>query len=149
MYSDQLQSIINSDSRTCHQFLGVFAADLIPQNMSGNTMATVNCCNHNMGGEHWIALFMNNNGCLEFFDSYALSPNTYNLKSKLPKTSQIVCNKKRIQGMFTEVCGYYCLYYIYFKARGYQMGVITEKFSNDFPHNDNYVYNQIKILYNL
>ncbi|MEE8289664.1 MAG: hypothetical protein V3R25_09655 [Nitrosomonadaceae bacterium] len=84
MFAQQLQRIVQRDTRTWNQFLAVYAADELPQRMPGRSLAIVNCCSRQYTGQHWLALYQNDNDTLEIFDSYGLNPNTYNIVDKLP-----------------------------------------------------------------
>ncbi len=114
MYAHQLQHIIDNDLRTERQFLGVFSADTLPVRMPARSLAIVNCCNHNLPGLHWIALYQGEN-MMEMFDSYGLPPQMYNLQ--LPRAGVVTYNARQIQSNNSELCGQYCLYYSFFKAR--------------------------------
>ena len=85
---------------------------------------------------------------LEMFDSYGFGPSMYNLENKLPVSNVVVYNTKQLQSIFSNVCGQYCLYYCYFKSRGYAMGDIVSIFSNDVDSNDYYVHNSVLKLFN-
>ncbi len=147
MYGSQLQHIVNCDARTERQFLGVFSADRLPVRMPSRSMLIVNCCNHNRPGGHWIAMYRGDGDTLEMFDSFGLPPQLYNLH--LPRADVLVYNTKQLQSQDSVVCGQYCLYYVYFKARGYAMSDIVSVFSNDNYNNDIYVFDTVLKLYNV
>lgn len=149
MFSHQLQQIVQRDVRTGSQFLGVYAADELPERMPPQTMAIVNCCNRYKPGGHWLALFQNSNETLEIFDSFGLNPNVYNLRDKLPLSSVIAYSAKQLQSIDSTVCGQYCLYYCYKKARGSALSDIVSIFSEDYYNNDDYVYYTVLRLFNL
>ena len=146
MYAQQLQHIVDCDPRTQVQFLGVFSADSLPKRMPASTLAIVNCCNRNLPGLHWIALYQGLT-VLEMFDSFGLPPQMYNLQ--LPRADVVTYNAKQIQSNNSVVCGQHCLYYSYFKARGYAINDIISVFSNDYCNNDVYVYDTVLKLYNI
>ena len=145
MYASQLQHVVDHDLRTTRQFLGVFSANTLPERMPFRSMAIVNCCNNNLPGMHWIALYQGDK--MEVFDSFGLPPQAYNLQ--LPQAAAVTYNAKQIQSNYSVVCGQYCLYYCYFKARGYGINDIISVFSNDYFSNDDYVYNTVLKLYDI
>lgn len=149
MYASQLQHIVDCDVRTQRQFLGVFSADMLPIRMPSRTLAIVNCCDRDKPGMHWLAMYNDENGRLEVFDSFGQSPYLYNLQEKLPRASVLTYNTKQIQSLNSDVCGQYCLYYCYFKARGFDISDIIGIFSNDYYNNDAYVYDTVLKLYNI
>ncbi len=143
----QLQRIIENDVRTQRQFLGVFSADTLPTHMPARSLAIVNCCKQHLPGIHWLAVSRGDNGTLEVFDSFGLPPHVYNIL--LPLATVMSHNTCRIQSFDSEVCGQYCLYYCYFKARGYDINDIISIFSSDYHNNDRYVYENVLKLYNI
>jgi hypothetical protein len=144
----RLHEIVRLDPRTNYQFLGVYAADELPLHMPSQTLAIVNCCNRPYPGEHWLALYKYGD-TLEIFDSYGLDPSVYNLGGKFPQSSVISYNTKMIQSVTSNVCGQYCLYYCYYRVRGYTMDDIVSRFSKDYINNDNYAYSTVLKLFNL
>lgn len=149
METERLRQIVRYDARTNYQFLDVYAADELPTRMPPQTLAIVNCCNRNYPGEHWLALYKCEEDTLEIFDSFGLNPDVYNLVGKLPESSVITYSTKQLQSINSLMCGQYCLYYCYFKARGYALDDIISGFSKDYYNNDAYVYNAVLNLFNM
>ena len=135
MDAHELREIVSRDIRLHRQFLGVFAADELPQQLPVGSLAIINCCDRTEPGKHWIAIYQETTNRLVMFDSFGLPPSAYNLENKLP-ADVIVYNNRQLQSIYSNVCGQYCLYYCYFKARGYAMSDILTIFSNDVVSND-------------
>ena len=148
MYTHELRDIILGDIRLNRQFLDIFAANALPYQIPVESLAIVNCCNRGRRGQHWIAICQETSNRLEIFDSYGFDPPMHNLENKLPVSNVVVYNTKQLQSIFSNVCGQYCLYYCYFKPRGYAMGDIVSIFSNDVDSNDYYVHNSVLKLFN-
>ena len=148
MNAHELRAIISRDIRLDRQFLDVFAANEVPYQIPVGSLAIVNCCNREDPGQHWIAICQETVNRLEIFDSYGFGPSMYNLENKLPISNVVVYNPKQLQSIYSDVCGYYCLYYCYFKSRGHAMSDIVSIFSNDVVSNDYYVHNIIFKLFN-
>ena len=91
-------------------------------------------------GEHWTVLFRENEDLYEFFDSLGQSPKTYSFQNFPSKYN---CNKIMIQNPFEDTCGYFCLYYIFFKCRGKKLDDI---FADSFL-NDTYIKIRVNQLY--
>ena len=148
MFSHQLHSIVQRDDRTRNRFLGVYAADELPKRMPPQSLAIVNCCNRYYRGEHWLALYQDEwEDRLEIFDSYGLNPDIYNIV--LPQAAVVTYSGKQLQSINSNLCGQYCLYFCYYRARGYTMGHIVSVFSNDFNNNDDYIYGAVLRLFKL
>lgn len=148
MEGSKLRQMVQGDALTNRRFLNVFAANELPYWMPSQSMAIVNCCDRRYPGEHWIALYKEGDR-LEVFDSYGLHPNAYSLMDKLPDFSVMTHNARQLQSLHSNVCGQYCLYYCYFKARGFAMDDIIARFSRDHFFNDEYVYGTVLNLYHL
>jgi hypothetical protein len=149
MYTHELRAIISKDIRLNPQLLDVFAADELPYQIPVGSLAIANCCNREDPGQHWVAICQETSNRLEMFDSYGFGPSIYNLENKLPVSNVVVYNTNQLQSIHSDVCGQYCLYYCYFKSRGYAMSDIVSIFSNDVISNDYYVYNSVYHLFNL
>ena len=141
--------MIYRDAKTAFHYLGVFPANKIPNYMPPNSCAIINNKNHYEMGEHWIALHMNRNDVLEFYDSYGMNANFYKLTRKLPRHRRILYNKRHLQHLLSTVCGYYCLHFLYYKTRGYTLSYVNRNFCRDQNSNDNYVYYKTKQLYDI
>ena len=150
MLGEDFYRIIQHDNRLRIDFKGVYAANELPNQLPVRGIAIVNCCNRNKPGKHWIALCQVSENTLEMFDNFGFGPEMYNLKNKLPKSEMIKYNTKQLQHLTSEVCGYYCLYYCYFKARGHSMEeIVSLNFSNDTQNNDYRLCKLVKVLLNL
>ena len=115
--------------------------------MPPQSLAIVNCCNRYYRGEHWLALYQDGRDALEIFDSYGLNPDIYNIV--LPQAVVITYSVKQLQSINSNYCGQYCLYFCYYRARGYAIDDIISVFSNDYNNNDDYIYDIVKRLFNL
>ena len=68
MNADQITRILR---RKCGgKFLGVFAADEIPRNIRKPAIFVTNTDARGLPGEHWIAIYFDDDGKGEFFDSF-------------------------------------------------------------------------------
>lgn len=124
MDTRQIFSYLIGDHCTRDIFLGVFAVDELPQwkIKKDQWCLVVNCCPKYFTGEHWMAIFFNNDH-LEFFDSFGLSPKQYS--DKLEYFIQIQCpwkerfqrNKFKLQLLSSSACGQYCILYLFKRAR--------------------------------
>ena len=83
----------------------------------------------------------------EFFDPLGRSPEEYDFKH-FPKITTLY-NLKCIQNPLQNLCGYYCIYFAYFKSRGYKLPDIIDHFSENLHANDLYIKLKIKYLFNI
>ena len=118
MNTKQINAILQCDSMTKHLYHGKFAMDCLPTLQRGAYI--INSDDHDEPGEHWLAVY--NDNCVEYFDSYGLAPLDVRLIDFLGDT--YVYNASQLQQLFTNACGFYCVYYILHRARGYSMNDI-------------------------
>ena len=106
-------------------FLGVFAADRIP-----NRITTFPCCfvantdPARQPGAHWVACFCATPSRVEFFDSYGLPPAAY-FSLRLPISPTFV-NNVSFQSLRSSACGHYSIYYLCMRAHGRSPSLIKQ-----------------------
>ena len=131
----------------CDEFLksrvGVFPLDLIPKNIVRGA-CICNIDTHDKPGRHWVALYKNGKTC-EFFDSYGKPPLEYSrLFKAFYGNNTVLFNSIDLQSENTNVCGYYSLFYLILRMRGYSMKDILNHFDvNNTLNNDLLVYKLI------
>jgi hypothetical protein len=101
--------------------LGVFPADKVPHidNEPKPCCFVLNTDVSGQSGEHWLA-FHHDGSTLVYFDSYGMDLEMYtNVHSSLLARG-LVCrsaNSEMLQSPDTFVCGHYCVYFLYFRAK--------------------------------
>ena len=96
-------------------FGGVFAADEVPQIIDTFPYGFVaNTDPSTEPGTHWVAFYFPSREKGEFFDSYGHSPEHYGFKSYNIE----IWNQHKLQSSWSNVCGHYCIFYLYHKSRG-------------------------------
>lgn len=103
------------------QNVGVYASDQLPYRISPSTAMIVNTDPHNEDGTHWVAFYLDgdeeSSGIIEFFDSYGQPPHLYFYQGFLRRNARrYVYNEHRLQSDNTQVCGQYCLVYLYLRT---------------------------------
>ncbi len=131
MNTTQLEAALNKHvASRCH-VLGALPKDKVPATRS---LTRFPCCciantdNSSEKGEHWVAFWFESPESCEFFDSYGFPPSTYNFTHNCNST-----NTKSIQSFGSNVCGEYCLYYLYFKSHGQSLFHILSSFDSHTP----------------
>lgn len=70
-------------------------------------------------GSHWTAVFISGaKRELNYFDSYAIEP-MGEIKKFIEKYPKLIRNTYRYQSLFSNVCGHYCIIFLYFLSLGY------------------------------
>lgn len=138
MNSAELHKILSRDPFTMKYFVGVFPSDKIPELSSNRSFAMViNTDKSTEPGSHWVAIFVENNKKLEFFDSYGLPPDAYgsDIKHFITHYPEVSWNKICFQSLTSNVCGPYCIYYLVKRCQGLCMYSIVSHLvgkNNDF-----------------
>jgi hypothetical protein len=118
-------------------FKQVLARDQLPQKVNYPSAYIINTHKISQKGEHWLAVYYDENGNCEFFDSFGQSPKFYNFEKFLIKTSRKWSfNTTRLQSFLSMTCGYYCLYFILMKCRQLGMNEIIRHFTKNYKNND-------------
>ena len=93
-------------------------------------------------GTHWVAFYFPSKGKGEFFDSYGHPPDYYNssFKNFLERHSrEWSFNNRKLQSVWSDVCGQYCIFYLIHRAPEKSMKKIVQLFGNDTVLNDSKV----------
>ena len=119
-------------------FVGVFPRDKLPSKVPYPSALIVNT--HPMGspGEHWLAMFFNKAKNCEFFDSFGFTAKDYGFEKYIESLSREYKNNVfQMQDIDSNACGYYSIYFILLKSRGFSLEDINNLFSKtNFKIND-------------
>ena len=114
MNSLQLHKILSKYKN----FLGIFARDELPYKVKYPSFFVFNTDNRSEPGEHWLAIFIDEDKKAEFFDSYGNHPRYFRLEKYLDKIARSwTYNGQRIQDYFSQLCGHYCVYFLIQKLK--------------------------------
>ena len=129
---------INKDSYARRYFVGVFPRNRLPAINTYPASLILNTDPSGRPGEHWVAIYFNKEKEAEFFDSFGFSAEQYNFDKYIKRFSiNYTYNTFQIQNIDSYFCGYYCLYFIMLKSRGFSMKQINGLFSKtNFKIND-------------
>lgn len=144
----QLNRLMKSDPAVCRVFRGVYALD-----EEINPPFTYPSCyifNTDKGsgpGEHWLALYVEDEERADYFDSFGTHPfgKLYDFAKGCSK--HVYYNTKWLQGPMTSACGPYSVYFLHFRCRGFSFDTILSHFDNyDWRKNDALVYAVVEAL---
>jgi len=140
MNTQQLESCLRQDNLLSSTCLGVFACDQLPlppnQKLPFGFIA--NTAPSTEKGTHWVALWFDEKGQGNYFDSFADKiPMNFAKYLNMYSSSWRRANEERYQGALSSVCGQYCLYYLHCSTRNrpIQLGpnyILNDEFVNDF-----------------
>jgi hypothetical protein len=139
---------INSILEHCSVYRGTFACDELPS-LAGEGVYICNTDKRNQPGEHWIAIYLSEDGNSEFFNSYGFAPlNEYFIRFLSKNSKKVKYNKMCIQGLHSHVCGHYTIFYCLCKQKGLSLREALQYFTNNTAHNDAFIYSFICQLLN-
>ena len=136
MNSHQIHSCLIQDINTKDSFRGVFPRDLLFKHgkvlPNKNNSYVCNTACKESPGEHWIAIYIDDEGKGEYFDSYGLYPNdTFAcfLQNNCHSWDRTIIP---LQNPLTTVCGQYCIFWLYSKGLGFTTPCIIESLKNSY-----------------
>lgn len=152
MDTKEIYDIIRKKGSLASIFLGVFPSDMLPKVVKKRPSAIIiNTDPANKPGKHWVAAYFNNDNSVEYFDSYGLSPFNNEILNFLSENSSVIYkNGVHLQGLNSLVCGLYCIFFLYFKCRGYSLNKILKFFDKNRDKNDakvcNFMYKKFEYI---
>lgn len=121
------------DKYISNVYKNVIASDELKQiNNESESIFIVNTDPGYMKGTHWVAIYSKRGYC-ELFDSLGNDPSKYgsDFKQFMNQYETFVYSNIQIQSINSTKCGIFCIYYCYYKARGYSIEQIVDTFSTD------------------
>lgn len=134
MNSRELRTVLALiPSKTC----GVYPADGIPWRWSRPAAIIANTDDHTQPGTHWVAFYNDASGNGVYFDSYGIAPfvpdHVRSLRRNCPRYR---FNTHQLQSTFSDVCGQFCVMFLYYIHSGYSLEQFVSIFSDDYVKND-------------
>ena len=144
MNSNEIRCMLSRDKKTKQKFREVLALDEFKGFVQANTLLkglyVINNDNSDSPGRHWFLIFFDKN-YLAFVDSFARSPNFYNVREELKSINQEIHEIPfQLQDNFSDVCGEYVIFFSYNLCRNKTLTEILKRFSVNRKDNDYKVY---------
>ena len=119
---------------------GVYSRDNLP-NKRKDGAYVINLDDYSDIGTHWVALWVNNNNNVTYFDNFGVEHIPKEI-IKLIENRNIKTNIFRIQAYDSIMFGYFCIGFIDFMFKRKTLNEYTNLFSpNDFKRNDDTILN--------
>ena len=164
MNTEELDRMLCVSDATKGYYLGVYAVDQLPKEKISQDvwLLVCNCCPIDLPGEHWVAMFGNARGEIDFFDSFGFPPNAYDGVHQFlgrQETSLITYNTMQLQSMESDACGPYCLFFAYYRSLGRSMcdivadiidGVCKDRFISyilGMPRDEFVTFSVLNVIY--
>lgn len=133
MDSLQIKMVLKKVFAKSHiHFLGVFTSDRIPSleyiQAHPPCAYVSNIDQHGQRGTHWVAIYHPTSRTVEFFDSFGRDP--VDCGFHFSKQLQIFHNLYHIQSDFSQACGHYCIYILYFISQGEQLAHLCTRLAS-------------------
>ena len=147
--TQELNALADQDPSLKKVFEGTGPCDGLPRRPKKKACYIVNTDPEGKPGEHWIALWLENNVC-EVMDSYGLPLEWYPYTQPLidwitQHWKHWVHNGTTLQGLHSYACGHYCLTHLKLKARGGSLQDFLALFSDhDYVQNDEKVASMLE-----
>lgn len=130
MNSNEISKILRRCKITRNKFKGVFSSENMPK--KSTYFQTPFCFVVNtdpswLPGAHWVAIFVDQDQKIEFFDSFGRRPMTQHLKNFCGR--EYTFNERIIQSLTSNVCGQYCIYFLYNRCSGKSFSRIMKCFN--------------------
>ena len=121
------------------RFNGVYSRDNLPKIKDGAYV--INLDEFSDVETHWVALLVDNNNIVTYFDSFGVEHIPKEFKAFI-NNKNIKSNIFRIQAFDSIMCGYFCIDFIDFMLAGKTLTKYTNLFSsNNFKENDDIILN--------
>ena len=130
MNTDEIDRVLRAHLR---DFDGVFSIDNLPEDPR---LLVCNTDPSDRPGRHWIAIYVDENGRGDFFDSFGRRPNAYFERYMNRHCLTWNFNDVQLQSIVSKFCGHYCIYFCILRSRGFDMRRIVHSFSSDTGLND-------------
>lgn len=137
---------INNCFKNKNIFKGVFPRDCLPEKIDNKPAALiVNTDSSLEGGEHWVAIFIPNEICAEYFDPFGLPPLHKDFTHFLNKNcDNWVYNSLAVQHHESKACGKFCIGFIKAREKGISFADFISDFSVNLSRNEEKINKQWK-----
>lgn len=145
MDTNQIERAVTRDPCAEAIFHGVYARDQLPNTVQYPCAMVLNTDPANKPGEHWVAMYFDEEGHGEYFDSYGIPPPPCFTRYIQRHSMQWSWNRRSLQDVWTSACGHFCVYYVIYRSRDIPMNDITQHL-HSIEHNDQYVMEYVNAL---
>lgn len=117
--------------------IGVYPSDMIPETWQIPAALVFNTDNSKKSGTHWVAAYVDRESSGYYFDSYGLKPYIPDHVMRLRKNCKTLrYNDHQLQSVSSDVCGHFCVMFLYYMACGLGFREFLKLFTLDLHKND-------------
>ena len=138
---------IDDELKNFKCFQGTFAKNTLPLKIYSERPIAfiINTQNIEEPGEHWVALFVNENNVAEYFDSFGFGPICCRIEKlcKLNGIRTLLINKNCLQNIFSNSCGKFCILFIKYRCNNKTFKEFLSKFTENTFTNEIAIQNLV------
>lgn len=131
---------INKALSHIKSFVGTFPRDRLPKYVGSPSACVINTDLSSAPGAHWVAIYIDEFGDGEYYDSFGLPPQHKEIVEFLDRNcfNRWSYNNQIIQEMSPEslTCGNYCVLIIDLRSRGISFCNLLRMFTDNRKSND-------------
>lgn len=117
--------------------IGVYPSDMIPETWQIPAALVFNTDNSKKPGTHWVAAYVDRKSSGYYFDSYGIKPYIPDHVMRLRKNCKTLrYNDHQLQSVSSDVCGHFCVMFLYYMACGLGFREFLKLFTLDLHKND-------------
>lgn len=127
MNTYELNKILRRNDVTAPFYLGCFAADRIPANISTYPCCmVVNTDDSASAGTHWVCMYLASAAVVDYFDSLAVWPSSSaHIDAYLRRFTHVHTAPCAVQSDRSMACGKHVIYFLHRRCRGWPMDRIV------------------------
>jgi len=129
--------------------IGVYARDKLPRYVNQRPAALiVNIDRQDQPGEHWVTIYFNTNGTVDYFDSFGLPPLHVDFYRFMERNAgqEMRYSPITLQHIIASTCGLYCVFYVQDRCSGMTHCDVVNKFSLNTRYNDRQVKDRLRSI---
>lgn len=145
MIDSEITKLLKKHPKTGPTFIRAVPADGIPLLDCFPYAVIINTQQHNLPGQHWVAVYVDSPNIVEYFDSYGLLPNSdiASFMKCFPINRRHTFTFQRLN---TKVCGHYCVYFLIKRCSGQSFHQIVKRLCKEMPRTDKFVQEYVQRL---
>ena len=137
MNTSQIFCALETNRITAATFQGVYSSDTVPSFNTFPAGCVVNTDPQSEPGTHWVALYQEQEGIIETFDSFGKDLLFYSpYFEKLANSHRVISQSHQLQSEITTVCGQYCLFFLLRRCSNETYSQIIHLFTENKASND-------------
>ena len=122
----ELETYMTADCRISSDYGGMVPKDFLSLQTVKPSFYMINQDTSDIAGSHWIAMF--HDTMTEYLDPLVKTPDEEFVSYLTLQSERYIFNNRRSQCRVSNLCRQYCLFYCYFRSRGYSMQDILGMF---------------------